>query len=93
MALRVLFVYPLSEPRSQVYRGYHHGIGQLAAMLGTRGHCSSLFATHTCREEEVRGGLSRERPDIIAVTSTTAEFPLARDLIDTILRFRRLNRA
>jgi len=90
MAMRVLFVYPLSPPRPQVYRGYHHGIGHLAAMLRARGHVTSLFASHTCRQEEVERILGRERPDIVAVTSTTAEFPLAKRLIETILSYRRL---
>jgi radical SAM superfamily enzyme YgiQ (UPF0313 family) len=90
MALRVLFVYPLCPPRPQVYPGYHHGIGHLAAVLKARGHLPSLLATHTCRDEEVKKVLTREEPDIIAVTSTTAEFPLARQLIETILGWRRL---
>ncbi len=90
MALRVLFVYPLSLPRRQVYRGYHHGIGYLAAQLKARGHRPALFATEVCRDEEVKRVLDRQRPDVVAVTSTTSEFPLARALIEAILRYRRL---
>jgi radical SAM superfamily enzyme YgiQ (UPF0313 family) len=85
--MRVLFVYPLSAPRPQTYRGYHHGIGHLAANLRNRGHVPSLFATQACREEEIERVINRERPDVVAVTSTTADFSLAKTLIETILRY------
>jgi len=86
MGLRVLFIYPLSSPGPQVYRGYHHGIGQLAAMLRDRGHFPSLFATHTCREQDVEAVLGREKPDVVAATSSTTEFPLTKTLLETILK-------
>ncbi len=90
MPLKILFVYPLSQPRREVYHGYHHGIGQLSAQLKARGHETSLLATHSCDPETVEKTLQQVQPDLIAITSTTTEFPLAKKIAGQILQQKEL---
>jgi anaerobic magnesium-protoporphyrin IX monomethyl ester cyclase len=90
MGLRVLFVYPLLPPGPEIYAGYHHGIGYLSAILRGRGHSTSLYATATCDPERIHGLLRQRDPQVVAITSTSADFPLARELAREILQCRQV---
>lgn len=83
--MHVLFVYPLPQPGPEVYPGFHHGIGHLSAVLKERGHTTSLFAASACDPEEVKAVLKERQPHVVAVTSTSPEFPLAKRLVRRIL--------
>ncbi len=90
MGLNVLFVYPLPPPGPEVYPGFHHGIGSLSAVLKRHGHSTSLLAASACDPARVRSLLDDRQPDLVAVTSTSAEFPLARSLAGEIMKWRRV---
>ena len=83
--MRVLFVYPLPPPGPEIYPGFHHGIGHLSAALKKHGHTTSLFAVSACDPEEVNAMLRERQPHVVAVTSSSAEFPLAQRLVRRIL--------
>ena len=84
MGLKVLFIYPLSRPGHAVYPGYHQGLGYLSSVLKDHGHATALYAAHTCEPPVLKEALVKEAPDIVAITSTTTEFPLAGAFAETI---------
>jgi radical SAM superfamily enzyme YgiQ (UPF0313 family) len=88
--MNVLFVYPLLRPAKEIYLGYHHGIGYLSAILKQQGHKTSLYCAHEVRPMEIEAILSKGGIDIVAITSTTAEFALARALAGEILRYQEM---
>jgi anaerobic magnesium-protoporphyrin IX monomethyl ester cyclase len=86
MAMNVLFVYPLLRPAKEIYLGYHHGIGYLSALLKQRGHETYLYTAYEVRTEEIAAALKKKKIDAVAITSTSAEFGLAKALAREIVR-------
>ena len=84
--MNVLFMYPLCKPARQIYVGYHHGIGYLSALLRQRGHRTYLYAAHEASSKEIADTLRRNSIDLVAVTSSSAEFGLAKAFIAEVLR-------
>lgn len=85
--MNVLFVSPLLRPAKEIYLGYHHGIGYLSSVLKNRGHATHLYSAYEVRPGEIRTVLRNKAIDAVAVTSTSAEFALAKAVAREILSY------
>jgi anaerobic magnesium-protoporphyrin IX monomethyl ester cyclase len=74
--LRVLFVNPVPAENKKVYVGYNHGIGYLSAVAKARGHETALV-TISGRDETLLGRVGELAPDVVALTGTSGQWPLA----------------
>jgi len=74
--LRILFVNPVPSETKKVYIGYNHGIGYLSAVAKREGHETELV-TISQREEAFAKRVAAAEPDVVAVTGTSAQWPLA----------------
>ncbi len=74
--MKVLFLNPVPPETTKVYTGYNHGIGYLSAVARRAGHTMALVTF-----SEKRGALldtvARDAPDVVALTATSAQWPLA----------------
>jgi anaerobic magnesium-protoporphyrin IX monomethyl ester cyclase len=78
--MRILFLYP-TPPFSFGGRSFHHGIGILSAVARKRGHATSLCMMDRVDEGLVESRLAELKPDLIALSTTTDQFPLACELV------------
>jgi len=67
-------------------RAYHYGIGHLSAILKAEGHQTSLLHLSRFRAGRVDRALIRFRPDLVAVSSTSDQFPLAARVVERVRR-------
>lgn len=81
--MRVLFVNPLPA-RVEKHGMFNLGLASLSAVLKQRGYQTDLLATNVVSRPIIEAKLKMFTPDLIGVTSTTDQFPLARKLIACI---------
>lgn len=74
--MRVLILNPVPSENKKVYVGYNHGIGYLSAVAKANGHETSLV-TLSARDEGLLRDVERLAPDVVALTGTSAQWPLA----------------
>jgi radical SAM superfamily enzyme YgiQ (UPF0313 family) len=74
--VRILFVNPVPPESKKVYTGYSHGIGYLSAVAEREGHETALL-TLSGRDAGFLGSVAHANPDIIALTATSGQWPLA----------------
>ncbi|MCD6404883.1 MAG: B12-binding domain-containing radical SAM protein, partial [Planctomycetes bacterium] len=74
--MRVLFVNPVPPESRKVYTGYNHGIGYLSAVAKRRGYETALL-TISGRETDFVKRVVRSAPDVVAITATSPQWPLA----------------
>ncbi len=77
--MHVLFLY-LVPPTRFIPRGFSHGIGSLSAMLKQHGHTADLLYVDALRPKALARKVSAA-PGLIAVSATTDQFDLAREVI------------
>ncbi len=78
--MKVLFVYPLPSRVSE-HGMFSLGLASLSACLKAKGHQTDLLAVDKVVRSSIHHKISSFPPDLIGVTSTTDQFPLARKLI------------
>jgi len=74
--MRVVFVNPVPPEGRKVYTGFSHGIGYLSAVAKRAGHETRLV-TATRRDPGVIEDIAEFRPDVVALTATSAQWGLA----------------
>ena len=74
--MRILFIHLVPPESRKVYHGFHHGIGCLSACLKLDSHVTSLFETDRLSKESLTAELKRFSPDVIALSSASAQIPL-----------------
>ncbi len=78
--MRVLILY-LVPPARYVPRGYSAGIGYISSVLKEAGHKTGLLYLESLDKKALTRRIKSFRPGLIAVSSTTDQFPLARGVI------------
>ena len=79
--MRVLFLYPVPPENRKVYTGYSQGVGLLSACLKKAGHETRLLLLERDWEPLLDRATSEFRPQLIALSSTTDQFPVAKSAI------------
>ena len=74
--MRILFVNPVPREGKKVYTGYNHGLGYLSAVAKREGHATALL-TLSGRENNLLKRVADAAPDVIALTATSGQWPLA----------------
>ena len=74
--MQVLILNPVPPEGKKVYTGYNHGIGYLSAVAKRAGHQTALL-TFSGSDQGLAATVARARPDVIALTATSAQWPLA----------------
>ncbi|MBN2383434.1 B12-binding domain-containing radical SAM protein [bacterium] len=78
--MKILFIYPSDN------NTFNAGIGYLSAVLKLDGHKTGLYLTSRFNEQELGDRLRAFQPDLVAVSSVTNQFRLARQLILQVKR-------
>jgi len=73
--MKILFIYPSDN------RTFNAGLAYLSAVLKKDGHQTGLFMTDRFDTSELDQQLHEFKPDLVAVSSVTNQFPLAQQLI------------
>jgi len=79
--VNILFIYPVPAPDRKVYTAFSQGVGVLSAVLKSAGHTTSLYSAFRFDEADVRRRLQAEQPDLIAVSATSNQMPLAQKMM------------
>lgn len=82
--MQVLFLY-LVPPKQFIPYGFSHGIGSLSAVLKQHGHTTILMYLEAFQPERLRRALTAGI-GLIAVSATTDQLPLARQVIPFLSR-------
>jgi len=86
LPMRILFLYPVPAENRKVYTGYSQGIGLLSACLKEAGHETWLLFLQGLWEASLDRALAEFRPQLIALSSTTDQFAMARRAISYLER-------
>lgn len=79
--MKILFIYP--DIRGHKY--FHQGIAWISSVLKESGHKTSLiYATHDIKIDDVIEEAKKHRPDIIAFSSTTNQYPFVKKVADSL---------
>lgn len=87
--MRVLLVYPLPF-QVEKHGLFSLGLASLSAVLKEKGHQTDLLAVESVVPSRINRKLESVAPDLIGVTSTTDQFPLAKKLIAYISKAMRV---
>lgn len=79
--MKVLFIYTTPRESEKVYTGFHQGLGSLSAVLKKSGHQTSLCAASSLVAAELEQHIQQVKPDLIGISVTTNQFPLAQEII------------
>lgn len=80
--MRILFLYPNVNLAPRI----NHGIAALSAFMKKHGHTTGLIQFDTPKSLQNLGKISDFRPDIIAISSCTNQWEIAKSLAEQIKR-------
>ena len=82
--MKVLFIFPI--PRTPIFEKvlFNLGIGYLSAILKQRGHETDLLSLSNCDRQRIRQKIKLFSPDLIAISSTSDQIGLSRQIISYI---------
>ena len=78
--MRVLFIYPVPDPRFQALR-YQQGIGSIAATLKQAGHAVQLLILSCFDKPAIEAAIHGFNPGLVAVSLTSGLFALTQELV------------
>ncbi len=85
--MKILFIYPFPPARTVVAaRAYHYGIGYLSSMLVRDGHQTALLNLNSYQPGVIKRALKLFRPNLVAISATSDQFPLAARVVQRINR-------
>jgi len=82
--MRVLFIYSVPEPTKKIYTGYSVGVGSLAAVVKAAGHVPALYIAERFDPGALGSHVQRSDPGCVAISVTSPQIPLAREIIETL---------
>lgn len=77
--MKVLFIYS-NVNKSQYGVSYHFGIGHMSSLLKANGHKTSLLNVNSLDPGGITEAISREKPDMIGLTSVSSQFPHVKEI-------------
>jgi len=87
--MKILFIYPFPPAHTVVAaRAYHYGIGYLSSQLVRDGHQTALLNINKHQPGVVKRAIELFRPNLVAISATSDQFPLARQTVERISRMR-----
>ncbi|MDD5355148.1 MAG: radical SAM protein [Candidatus Omnitrophica bacterium] len=82
--MKVLFIFPI--PRTPIFGKvlFNLGIGYLSAILKQHQHETDLLSLNSCDRQKIRQKIKLFSPDLIAISSTSDQIGLSRQIISYI---------
>src|SRR3989344_6669633 len=80
--MKILFIYPVPSPKSTImnYLRYQQGIGYISALLKKNNHETSLLYLHNIDVKKINEKINSFKPKLIAISSTTNQIKLSKEL-------------
>lgn len=86
--MKVLFVYTDINTMGQGEKTYHLGIGMISAVLKNKKHQTDLvYMYKKLNMKSLLKKIKVSKPDVIALTSDTTQFPYVKKIIENIAHF------
>lgn len=84
--MRVLFIHPVPPPSILILQKitYHFGIGMMSAVLKQAGHATDYLALHALDRKKFREKIQAFRPNLVGISVTSNQFPLAQEITNFI---------